>query len=78
MSKHKAPWTEAEVASLNEYQKDGLFHPFTCANRGDGLHHETHNQMGLLMATTDGWVCQDCDYTQDWAHSFMMEYGRKK
>jgi len=78
MPKRKAPWTEAEVDSLNEYQKDAIFHPFTCPNRGDGPHRETHNQLGLLIATKDGWVCPDCFYTQTWAHDFMMDYGRRK
>lgn len=26
-----------------------------------------------LVATADGWVCETCDYTQDWAHAFMAE-----
>jgi len=24
-----------------------------------------------LFATEAGWVCLDCDYTQNWAHSYM-------
>lgn len=42
---------------------DLTMHPFTCQ---DSAH-------GPLIATCDGWICRnlDCDYTQDWAHSFM-------
>ena len=25
-----------------------------------------------LVATADGWVCETCDYTQDWAHEAML------
>jgi hypothetical protein len=37
-----APWTRDQVASLNEYQEAGFFHPFTC--------HEGHT----LVATGAG------------------------
>ena len=60
----KAPFTQQEVDSLNNWQKLGYVHPFTCGN--DSSHRP-------LLATTDGWICQDCDYTQDWAHEFMLK-----
>lgn len=60
----KAPWTEEQVAFLNEYQQVGFMHPFTCGNEG------CRND---LVATKNGWICSDpdCNYTQDWAHDFM-------
>jgi len=54
-------FTEEQVKNLNEYQKSPFFHPFTCANG-----------CGPLIATKGGWVCSKCDYTQDWAHKFML------
>lgn len=69
-----APWTPAEVEALARWQA-GWFHPFTCPARGDGAHHTT-TDLGVLVATTGGWTCPDCDYTQGWAHSFMFdEFG---
>ena len=73
----KAPWTDAQVEALNEYQTQGRFHPFTCGNdRHDAKHSlfaAEHNlEHGLLRATAEGWICPCCDYTQDWAHDFMM------
>lgn len=59
-------FTEDEVKSLNEYQKEGLTHPFTCGNNHDGER--------VLVATTDGWICPSCDYKQDWAHSWMANW----
>jgi fido (protein-threonine AMPylation protein) len=59
-----APFTPEQVQALNEYQEKLCFHPFTC---GNGSHHR------ILVATPDGWVCRDCDYTQNWAHAFMAE-----
>lgn len=70
----KAPWTEEQVACLNAYQAHGRYHPFTCPNRSEEGHQERHGDLGVLVATTDGWVCPDCDYTQDWAHDSMVTY----
>lgn len=63
----KAPWTDEQVKSLNEYQHSAPFHPFTCGKR-DG-----HQSDGVLIATNDGWTCPEpgCDYTQDWCHDDM-------
>lgn len=61
----RTPWTPAQVSRLNRWQTSGIFHPFTCGKR-DG-----HEGEGILTATINGWVCQECDYTQDWAHDFM-------
>jgi hypothetical protein len=55
-----APWTDDEVESLNQYQRSGVMHPFTC-----GRSHSS------LIATNDGWICPNCEYTQDWCHEFM-------
>jgi hypothetical protein len=60
----RAPWTDDQVAALNAYQHTGYFHPFTCGN--DSTHR-------VLVATPTGWICEDCDYRQDWAHAFMAE-----
>lgn len=64
----KAPFTPEQVESLNGFQRCGCFHPFTCGKcRND------------LIATEQGWVCQNgCDYTQDWAHDFMADNSWKK
>ena len=66
--KIEAPFTDNEVASLNAYQKSRLDHPFTCVC-GDHIN---------LIATTDGWVCEKCAYTQDWAHDFMANWEWKR
>jgi len=67
------PWTDEQVEALNNYQRAGRFHPFTCGNRDDGKHpHEPELQdHGVLRATSEGWVCPFCDYKQFWAHDFM-------
>lgn len=63
----RAPWTPEEVARLNEWQRDGWGHPYTCGSgrRTDKDHLDGE---GVLVATPDGWVCPYCDYRQDWAH----------
>lgn len=63
----KAPFTPEQVAALNEFQK-GPMHPFTCP--GDKKHCYKDN---VLVATEQGWVCACGEYTQDWAHDFMVE-----
>lgn len=64
-----APWTPEQVAALNEFQRRGQFHPFTCG--GDHVPGSP-----VLVAREDGWHCSDpygegCAYRQNWAHSFM-------
>jgi hypothetical protein len=61
----RQPFTPEQVASLNEYQASGIWHPFTCRNRGQ-LHPN-------LVADTNGWHCTKCDFKQDWAHPFMVD-----
>ena len=54
--------TKEEVDALNEYQKSGKFHPYTCGgNRTDEKHLDGQ---GILIATEDGWVCPYCEYRQ--------------
>lgn len=76
LEKIQAPFSDAQVRGLNEYQTGTDFGhkmpPFTCANRGDGQHGEEGGDKGVLIATAQGWVCPCCEYTQDWAHSFMV------
>lgn len=67
MSKQKI-WTDEQVAELNKYQEAHEFHPYTCGNRNDGNHKERFGDLGVLVATNYGWMCPDCDYTQNWAH----------
>lgn len=56
-----APWTEEQVTKLNEWQKCGWVHPFTCTCGG------------TLVAKQHGWECPaGCDYTQTWAHDCML------
>lgn len=61
----QAPWTADEVVALNRHQQKGHLHPFTCPYQ--------HGGERVLVATEVGWVCPECDYTQDWAHAFMFE-----
>ena len=64
----KAPFTPEQVLALNRWQNAGYIHEFTCANRGDGKHGDGN---GVLIATVRGWICQFCDYEQDWCHEVM-------
>jgi hypothetical protein len=74
MDKITAPWTEEQVKALNTYQQHRIMHPFTCG--GDNRNLKTHpDGEGILVATKDGWICPFCDYTQDWAHDFMIKLG---
>lgn len=78
MSLIHAPWTIEQVEALTRWQNCEWLHPFTCGKRDLPAHKvyaEKHGQMdhGILIATTQGWVCPVCDYRQDWAHDFMMD-----
>jgi hypothetical protein len=70
-----APWTTEQVEALNRYQISGRGHPFTCGgNRCDEFHLDGQ---GVLVATENGWVCRYCDYTQDWAHAWMLTISER-
>lgn len=66
----RQPFTSDEVRALNRWQKNPIYHPFTCSNRGDGNHGDGE---GVLEAMENGWKCPHCSYTQDWAHDFMTK-----
>jgi len=68
MDKIRAPFMAYQVEALNRWQDRDDVHPFTC-----GRSHGGHGV--ILRATKAGWVCPAeprCDYTQDWAHAFML------
>lgn len=65
-----APFTVEQVNSLNDFQRSGRFHPFTCAIGPRSLHSDGD---GVLVAVRAGWMCPDDGYTQDWAHRFMAD-----
>ena len=56
----RAPWNALEISLLNHFQVAGRFHPYTCG------FDSTHR---VLVATPNGWICEDCEFTQDWAHA---------
>lgn len=66
-------FTTEQVAHLHQFQASTAMHPFTCPNRGDGKHFDNGHDKGMLTPTVRGWICQCCDYTQDWAHDFMLD-----
>jgi hypothetical protein len=69
------PWDQHVVDQLNDYQRTGNFHPYTCPNRGDGNHTyrtERGGDLGALLATPSGWICGECTYTQHWAHEWSL------
>lgn len=66
-----APFTEQQVINLNKYQSSGRMHPFTCG--GAECNRSEREDEGILIATTEGWVCPCGKYTQNWAHDFMVE-----
>lgn len=57
-------FTSRQVKNLNAYQHEPTIHPFTCSEHSEEP----------LFATVRGWICPYCDYTQDWAHEFMLNY----
>lgn len=58
----EALWTQEQVEFLNVHQANHSFHPYTCGN--DSRHTP-------LIATPNGWICKDCDYTQGHAKAAL-------
>lgn len=68
-------WTKETVDQLNEYQKNQFVHPYTCGTPDCGIWKDCLNWEGkphkvffrsVLIATENGWICDKCDYTQNW------------
>lgn len=66
----KAPWTPEFVVALWEHQLNPHRHPYTCSDRRS--HPELNGDLGVLIPTIEGWICQFCGYRQDWAHEVWV------
>ena len=61
--------TQEEADALNERQKSGKVHPYTCDRKHKDCelkqeHVQPHLYDGVLKATTEGWVCPCGKYKQ--------------
>lgn len=70
-NKIKAPFTDAQVRAINDFQNNAFVHPFTCCSH-DGCNRSEHNE-GILKATSEGLICPCGKYTQNWVHSYMAK-----
>jgi hypothetical protein len=74
MARVDAPFTPAQVESINGFQRSGRWHPFTCRDRGESLHLDYgEGDHGMLVAEEDGLRCRDCGYRQTWVHDLMAD-----
>lgn len=84
-----APWTKAQVANLKRWQKSDNY-PFMCpkcmkgylATLGEPDEEELEDkpfQMPpyAMRPTREGWVCDTCRNTVDWAFTVMVDYSTK-
>jgi hypothetical protein len=55
------PWATQDVGGFSVQARP---HAYTCPNRGDGKHFDNGSDLGALIPTTRGWICQCCSYTQ--------------
>lgn len=60
-----APWTTEEVTNLNRRQKCDILHEYSCKCGAP------------LTATTMGWVCDSCNYTQKWCITIDKDFDEK-
>ena len=66
-------WLKQEVRNLNEpYYKVEELVDWQLANILSAIDIPyTDENEGILIASTQGWVCPCGEYKQDWAHDFM-------
>lgn len=62
-----APFTSEQADGLNKFQTCKSCHTFACPN----------DSQNLIAIVDAGWMCPECDYTQNWAHAFMVRRGRR-
>ncbi len=54
-------WTKEQVENLKKRQATMMMHPYTC-ECGENL-----------IPTEEGWICDECSYTQNWAHDSDLD-----
>jgi hypothetical protein len=68
-------WSDQTVEQLNQRQQDPKYHPYTCGTDDFGTWLTCNNWAGEehrvffrseFIATSTGWICPRCNYTQDW------------
>lgn len=74
----KAPFDKQQILALIAWQYADDTEAFVCPH-GATRRHVTRGswpekaRRGLLVPDYErGWICLDCDYTQDWAYDFML------
>lgn len=72
MSIINAPFTEEQIEALKQHQENGMIHPYTCDRKSTDCEvrqtPRDFSKDGVLIPTTEGWVCPCKKYTQNWAH----------
>lgn len=71
----KNTFTEEQVKHLNEQQQSGKVHPYTCDRSSMNCQVRFNEGDGILLATTDGWICPCGNYKQKWAHKSGADEG---
>lgn len=86
MAHIKAPFTEEQVLKLKAWQEGTVgwtfdlggalysmpLHPFTCCSH-NGCERGKRPDEGILIPTTEGWVCPCGAWKQDWCHDYMID-----
>lgn len=63
-----APWTQQQVDAINEFQKLGFVHEFTCGEHSDVPLHACSSEMYCSVP--------HCGYSQTWVHDFMADKSK--
>lgn len=69
MGKVSAPFTADQVRRLTLFQNSPHVHSFTCYECQSA---DIESDDFSLVATVRGWICQTCDFVQDWAYDTML------
>jgi hypothetical protein len=89
MAKIEAPYTPEQVEKLKQWQTGVIIvshtpdvgdpfkgmqpvHPFTCCSH-NGCKRDEREDEGVLIPSTEGWVCPCGEWKQNWCHDFMVE-----
>lgn len=73
MHRLRAPFSLAQIFSINEFQQSGRFRPFECAYR------DAHpGRTSTLVAYRFGMACPSCTYEQEWVYPLMADWSWRK
>ena len=75
LAKLSSPFTEDQLASLDEYQQSATDHPYTCPRDHPWCDEDEFEHPLRCWTDPLECICTGCDYTQDWVWAYTADWS---